>query len=118
MAVQVLGTYMVSSKGVRIFRVKMFFIFLGLKEASFLWLSCATSCTFLFSDKDLFVLRFYGQVNPLRSCRAQSVYLITLLLCRFSPLSSLPVLVHILSLKTDNCFLESIRERMTIENIS
>ena len=35
----------------------------------------------------LFVLRFYGPVNPKGSCRAQSVYLTTRLLGRLSPLS-------------------------------
>ena len=35
----------------------------------------------------LFVLRFYGPVNPMGSCRAWSVYLTTRLLDRFSPLS-------------------------------
>ena len=35
----------------------------------------------------LFVLRFYGTVNPIGSCRAQSVYLATLLLGRISLLS-------------------------------
>ena len=34
----------------------------------------------------LFVLRFYGPVNPMGSCRAQSVYLTTRLLGRLSPL--------------------------------
>ena len=38
--------------------------------------------------KFVFVLRFYGQVNPLGSCQAQSVYLPTLFLGRLSPLSS------------------------------
>ena len=33
------------------------------------------------------VLRFYGPVNPMRSCRAWSVYLTTRLLGRLSPLS-------------------------------
>ena len=33
------------------------------------------------------VLRFYDQVNPVRSCRARSVYLTTLLLGRLSPAS-------------------------------
>ena len=37
---------------------------------------------------DLFVLRFYGPVNPMGSCRAWSVYLTTHLLGRLSPLSS------------------------------
>ena len=35
----------------------------------------------------LFVLRFYGPVNPMGSCRAQSVYLTTRLLGRLSPVS-------------------------------
>ena len=35
----------------------------------------------------LFVLRFYGPVNPMGSCQAQSVYLTTCLLGRLSPLS-------------------------------
>ena len=35
----------------------------------------------------LFVLRFYGPVNPMGSCRAWSVYLTTCLLGRLSPLS-------------------------------
>ena len=34
-----------------------------------------------------FVLMFYGQVNPMGSCRARSVYLTTRLLGRLSPLS-------------------------------
>ena len=35
----------------------------------------------------LYVLRFYGPVNPMRSCPARSVYLATRLLDRLSPLS-------------------------------
>ena len=35
----------------------------------------------------LFVLRFYGPVNPMGTCRARSVYLTTRLLGRLSPLS-------------------------------
>ena len=35
----------------------------------------------------LFVLRFYGPVNPMGSCRTRSVYLTTRLLGRLSPLS-------------------------------
>ena len=35
----------------------------------------------------LFVLRFYGPVNPMGSCRARSVYLTKHLLGRLSPLS-------------------------------
>ena len=34
----------------------------------------------------LFVLRFYGPVNPMGSCRMRSVYLATRLLGRLSPL--------------------------------
>ena len=34
---------------------------------------------------NLFVLRFYGPVNPMGSCRARSVYLTTRLLGRLSP---------------------------------
>ena len=37
--------------------------------------------------EDLFVLRLYGPVNPMGSCRARSVYLTTRLLGRLSPLS-------------------------------
>ena len=35
----------------------------------------------------LFVLRFYGPVKPMGSCRARSVYLTIRLLGRLSPLS-------------------------------
>ena len=35
----------------------------------------------------LFVLRFYGPISPMGSCRARSVYLTTRLLGRLSPLS-------------------------------
>ena len=38
-------------------------------------------------EQSLFVLRFYGPVNPIGSCRARSVYLTTRLLGRPSPLS-------------------------------
>ena len=41
------------------------------------------------SNPCLFVLRFYGPVNPMGSCRARSVYLTTRLLGRLSPLSNL-----------------------------
>ena len=64
----------------------------------------------------LFVLRFYGPVNPMGSCRARSVYLTTRVLGRLSPLSGI---VHSVSLETDNCpSWISGRERMTVENIS
>ena len=45
------------------------------------------SPTELSSSDLLFVLRFYGPVNPMGSCRARSVYLSTHLLGRLSPLS-------------------------------
>ena len=75
------------------------------------------TCLF-FVLRFLFVLRFYGPVNPMGSCRAQSVYLTTCLLGRLSPLSGTSI-VHILSPETDNCpSWISGRERMTVENIS
>ena len=42
--------------------------------------------TFL-GNVGLFVLSFYGPVNPIGSCRVRSVYLTTRLLGRLSPLS-------------------------------
>ena len=51
----------------------------------------------------LFVLRFYSPVNPLGSRRVQSVYLITFLLGRLSPLSGLTSTVHMFSAETENC---------------
>ena len=65
----------------------------------------------------LFVLRFYSPLNPMGSCRAQSVYRTTLYLGRLSPLST--SIVHIQFARTDNCiYWISRRERMTVENIS
>ena len=52
--------------------------------------------------KCLFVLRFYGSVNPMGSCLARSAYLTTLLADRFSPLKELTIIVHILLPETDN----------------
>ena len=43
---------------------------------------------------------FYGPVNLMGSCRAQSVCYTTLLTDRLSPLTST---VHILMIETDNC---------------
>ena len=55
----------------------------GLDSGSWdIFLICST-----FQYCCLFVLRFYGPVNPMGSCQAQSVYLTTLLLGRLSPLS-------------------------------
>ena len=46
-----------------------------------------TERTRIHSRNCLFVLRFYGPVNPMGSFRARSVYLTTRLLGRLSPLS-------------------------------
>ena len=72
----------------------------------------------LLQEISLFVLRFYGPVNPMGSCRARSVNLTTF---TGQALSSkrLTSIVHIPSLETDNCpSWISGRERMTVENIS
>ena len=55
----------------------------------------------------LFVLRFYGLVNPMGLCQAQSVYLTTRLLDRLSPLKRLTNIVHIFCQKLTTAFLES-----------
>ena len=49
----------------------------------------STECILRFSNLTvcLFILRFYGPINPMGSCRARSVYLTTRLLGRLSPLS-------------------------------
>ena len=47
--------------------------------------------------KNLFVLRFYGPVNPRGSCRARSVYLTTRLLGRLGPLSGSQFCAHSLT---------------------
>ena len=59
----------------------------------------------------LFVLRFYGPVNPMGSCRARSVYLTTRLLGRLSPLSSSPVLCTFFRQKLTTALLESAEGR-------
>ena len=46
-----------------------------------------SDCNYRIRPNCLFVLRFYGPVNPMGSCRARSVYLTTRLLGRLSPLS-------------------------------
>ena len=46
-----------------------------------------SACIYVRAYVCLFVLRFYGPVNPMGSCRARSVYLTTRLLGRLSPLS-------------------------------
>ena len=58
-------------------------------DASMAWctlVSCESQRLATVSSS-LFVLRFYGPVNPMGSCRARSVYLTTLLLGRLSPRS-------------------------------
>ena len=76
-----------------------------------LWLSDKYFWTNNMIPGTLFVLRFYGPVNPMGSCRAWSVYLTTLLLDRS--------IVHVLSPETDNCSSWiSGRERTTVEYIS
>ena len=57
------------------------------------------------SFPSLFVLRFYGPVTPMGSCRAQSVYLTTRLLGRLSPLSGSPVLCTFFRQKLTTAFL-------------
>ena len=80
------------------------------------WMANSTDPDQMSHSVTLFVLRFYSPVNPMGSCREQSVYLTTLLLGRLSPLSSF---VHILSPETEDCpSWISGRERMTIESIS
>ena len=75
---------------------------------------------FCTKSRVLFVLTFYGPVNPMGSCRARSVYLTTRLLGRLNQSSKrLTSIVHILSPETDNCPSWIIgRERMIVENIS
>ena len=52
------------------------------------YLNVRILCMFLLTNSFcLFVLRFYGPVNPMGSCRERSVYLIISLLGRLSPLS-------------------------------
>ena len=55
------------------------------------------------ATKDWLVgLKFNGPVNTIYVMSSPSVYLTTFFLYRFSPLSGLQVLVHILSPETDN----------------
>ena len=52
-----------------------------------LWCHCAKCVLLSFFFFFFFVLRFYGPVNSMGSCRARSVYPTTRLLGRLSPLS-------------------------------
>ena len=57
------------------------------KEKTIIMVAMAKTIHYMLSVC-LFVLRFYGPVNPMGSCRARLVYLTTRLLGRLSPLSS------------------------------
>ena len=63
----------------------------------------------------LFVLEFYGPVNPMGSCRARSVDLITLLLSRLNPLSGKTSIVHFFRQKLTTAPWISGRERTIVE---
>ena len=56
------------------------------KEQEYIWFMGGDLNGFQDSMLHLFVLRFYGPVNTMGSCRAGSVYLTTRLLGRLSPL--------------------------------
>ena len=60
-------------------------IFVLAKDAKFLHADNEGSDQTAWMFVCLFVLRFYGPVNPMGSCRVQSVYLTTRLLGRLSP---------------------------------
>ena len=62
-------------------------------------------------------MRFYGPVNPMGSCQARSVYLMTQLLGRFSPLSGLPVLCTFFRQKLTTALLESVEGREWLQKI-
>ena len=69
--------------------------------------------------EDLFVLRFYGSVNPMGSCRAWSVLPNHTFTGQALSSKRLASIVHILLPEIDNCPSQiSRRERMTVENIS
>ena len=58
------------------------------RELTLVWAPNTTSYVEISSRMIcLFVLRFYGPINPMGSCRARPVYLTTRLLGRLSPLS-------------------------------
>ena len=70
------------------------------------------------SEKVLFVLRFYGPVKPMGSCRARCLPNHTFTGHALSS-KRLTSIAHILSPETDNCpSWISGRERMTVKNIS
>ena len=62
-------------------------------------------CAVVFSC--LFLLRFYGPVDPMGLCRVRSVYLTTHLMGRRSPLSGEPVLCTFFRKKLTTALLES-----------
>ena len=59
----------------------------------------------------LFVLRFYGPVNPMGSCQGRTVYLTTRLLGRLSPLSGYSVLCTFFRQKVTTALLETAEGR-------
>ena len=67
---------------------------------------CNTIFTLQYSNLFVFVLLFYGTVNPMGSCQAQSVYLTTLL-SRLCPLSGKSVLCTFFRQKQTTALLES-----------
>ena len=83
-------TLMISTSGT-IFSKRHFEIFFSFFQENIICTSCKLSPLHETSNPvflvGLFVLRFYGPVNPMGSCRARSVYLTTRLLGRLSPLS-------------------------------
>ena len=89
--------------------VEMLTSFLPSPSITLVLYLCATFCGDWFVC--LFVLRFYGPVNPMGSCRARSVYLTTRLLGRLSPLSGWPVLCTFFRQKLTTALLESAEGR-------
>ena len=65
-----------------------------------------------------FVSWFYGSVNPMGSCRAQSVYLITLLMSRVVLYAVNPFCALSFTSNWQLPFLNHRKSRMTVENIS
>ena len=70
----------------KLLSITLFFFLLNIAEHENL--AANNFEAFIFIRREcLFVLRFYGPVNPVGSCQARSVYLTTRLLGRLSPLS-------------------------------
>ena len=73
----------ISPPKIESFQLKTLIFFIFLLKTYIVGKNCLAEAVL----KSLFVLRFYGPVNPMGSCRARSVYLTTRLLGRLSPLS-------------------------------